>query len=107
LRIIAVSTIRRGPGGADPFAAALVAAFLLGEALAQRFQELVEAAHGLDHLLFLLGEVFLREFFQPLGGNFDAEPSGAEFEALEDVAEDAVETVEIALVLAQRRARGI
>src|SRR6266446_10584414 len=31
LRIIAVSTIRRGPGGADPCAAALVAAFLHGE----------------------------------------------------------------------------
>src|SRR5262249_59893019 len=50
-RIVAVGAERRGAGGADPFAAALVAALLLGEALAQRLQKLVEAAHRLHLLL--------------------------------------------------------
>ena len=45
-RIVAVGAERRGAGRADPFLAALVAAFLLGQPLAQRFQKLVQAAHA-------------------------------------------------------------
>ena len=90
------------------FAAALVAALLLGEALLQRLQQLVEAAHRLDLLLLFLGEIFVGELLQPLGRNFGRRaPSLQQLEALEHVAEHAVELVEVALVLHQRGARQI
>ena len=46
--IVAIGAERRGAAGADPFAAALVAALLLLEPLAQRLHQLVEAAQRLD-----------------------------------------------------------
>jgi len=46
--IVAGVAERRGATGADPLLAALMAAFLLLEALAQGLQQLVEAAHRLD-----------------------------------------------------------
>ena len=46
-----------------------MAAFLLGQPLFQFLKQLVEAAHGLDLLLFFLGEIFVGELFQPLGWN--------------------------------------
>ena len=70
LGIVAVGAERRGAGGADPFLAALVAALLLGEPLAQRFQQLVQAAHRLDLPLLLLGEMFLGELLEPFQRNF-------------------------------------
>ena len=84
-----------------------MAALLLLEARPQRLQKFVEAAHGLDQLLFFLSEVFFGELLQPLGWDFDEQRIGEEFEALEHVAEHAVELVEIALVLDQRRAREV
>src|SRR5262249_18728239 len=69
LGFVAVAAIRRRSGGAAPFRAALVPALLFGEPLAQGFQELVEAAHRLDQLFFLLGEVLLHDFPEPLRGN--------------------------------------
>ena len=105
--IVAVGAERRGAGRADPLAAALVAALLFGEALAQRLQDLVEPAHGFDLLLLLLGEVFFGEFFEPFRRNVGALRVGEKVEPFEDLAEDAVELVEIALVLHQRGAREI
>ena len=107
LGVVAGVAERRGAAGADPFLAALVAALLLGHALLQRLQQLVEAAHRLDLLLLLLGEVFLGELLQPLGRNVGRERLLHQFEALEHMAEHAVELVEVALVLHQRRARQI
>ena len=71
--IVAVGAERRGAGGADPLVAALVAALLLLEALAQRLHELVPA-HGLDLLLLFLGEIFLGELLQPLLGDLGLAP---------------------------------
>ena len=105
--IVAVRAERRGAGGADPFVAALVAALLLFEALAQGLHELVPA-HGLDLLLLFLGEIFLRELLQPLLGNLGLVHRIEQvLQPLEHGAEHAVELVEIALVLHQRGARQI
>ena len=84
-----------------------MAAFLLGEPLAQRLQQLFEAAHRLDLFLFFLGEIFFRELLEPLDRDFRRERLLDEIEAFEHVAEHAIELVEIALVLHQRRARQI
>ena len=105
--IVARVAERRGAGGADPFLAALVAALLLFEPLLQGLEQLVEAAHRLDHLLLFLGEIFLRELLQPLGGDLGGERLLEQVEPLEHVAEHAVELVEVALVLHQRGAREI
>ncbi len=71
LRIITKRAERRRPGGADPFGAALVPALLLGETPAQCLDELVEAAHRLDLLLLLFGEIFLRQLLEPLDRKLD------------------------------------
>ena len=77
------------------------------EALAQRLHELVPA-HRLDLLLLLLGEVFLGELLQPFVGNLGLLHGVQQaFQALEHVAEDAVELVEVALVLHQGGAREV
>ena len=47
-RVVAVGAERRRAAGADPFVAALVAALLLFQALAQRLEQLVETAKRLD-----------------------------------------------------------
>src|SRR3546814_1315060 len=59
--VVAVGAVRRSAGGADPFAAALVPAALLGEALAQRLHQLLPPAERLDLRLLLLAEVELGE----------------------------------------------
>ena len=89
---------------ADPFVAALVAALLFLEPLLQRLHELVPA-HGLDLLLLFLGEVFFRELLQPLLGDLGLVHGVQQaFQPLEHRTEDAVELVEVALVLHQRGA---
>ncbi|MEY9534080.1 hypothetical protein AB7M37_003879 [Sinorhizobium fredii] len=93
---------------AVPIRAALVAAGLLGEPLAQRLHQLVEAPKRLDEPLFLLGQVFLGELPQPfLGdGGFDkALRLRGRLEPGKGALEDPVEAVEVALVLDERRAR--
>ncbi len=98
---------RRGPRGADPFIAALMAALLLFQALAKRLHELVPA-HRLDLLLLFLGEVFFRELLQPFGWNVRLLYGVQEaFESLEHGAEHAIELVEVALVLHQSGARKV
>ena len=106
-RVVAVGAERRRAGGADPLLAALMAALLLLHALAQGLEQLVETAHGLDLLLLFLGEVFFGELPEPLGRDFGGGRLAHQLEALEHVTEDAVELVEIALVLDQRRPRQI
>ena len=99
--IVALGAERRRAGGADPFAAALVAALLFLEPLAKRLHELVPA-HRLDLLLLFLGEVFLGELLQPFGRNVRLLHRVQQaFQPLEHRAEDAVELVEVALVLHQ------
>jgi hypothetical protein len=82
-----------------------VAAFLFLKALLQLFHELFPAAERLDLGLFLLGQEFLVELAQPFFRNVGEQFFRRQaFQALEDVAEDAVELVEVALVLHQRGA---
>ena len=102
-RIVAMGAEGRGASGADPFVAALVATLLLGEALAQALHQLL-VAERLDLRLLFIGKVFFRELLQPVGRDFGREIREAELETLEDLPENAVELVEIALVLHQRRA---
>src|SRR5215216_50757 len=68
-RVVAPGAKGRGPGGADPLASALMAPLLLGEPLGQHLEQLLQATHRLDLSLLLLGEVFLRQLLQPLGGD--------------------------------------
>ena len=107
LGIVAMGAERRGAGGADPLAAALVAALLFLEPLLQGLHELVPA-YGLDLLLLFLGEIFLGELLQPLLGDLCL-AHGVEqaLQSLEHGAEHAVELVEVALVLHQGGARQI
>ena len=105
--VVAVGAEGRGAGGADPFRAALVAALLLLETLPQGLEELVPA-HRLDLPLLLFGEVFLGELAQPFGRDLGFLQGLREIlQALEDMAENAVELVEVALVLHEAGARQI
>src|SRR5471030_318872 len=69
LGIEAVGAERRGAGGADPFAAALVALLLLLETLLQRLHDLLPAAQRLDLRLLLVGQQLLGQLAQPFLGN--------------------------------------
>ena len=76
---------------------------LLRQPLFQGLHELFPTAHGLDLGLVLIGEHELRQGFQPflryLGeGNLHG---ALAFDTLEYLAEDAVETVEVAFILHQ------
>src|SRR5579875_510398 len=106
LGIVAIGAEGRGSRRADPFRAALVPALLLGEALAQQLHQLVEPAQGGDLRLLLLGEEPLDELPEPFLGNLDG-LAGRSLDALEAGAEDAVELVEMTLILHQGRAREI
>ena len=79
--------------------------FLFFQPLLQLLQDLVEAAQRLDELLLLVGQVLLGELAQPLLGDLRQQRIAGAVETLEDMAEDAVEAVEVALVLHQRGAR--
>ena len=72
--------------------------------LGERLHQLVEAAHLLDHLLFLFGEEFVGQGLQPFGGDVGGSHVGELFQPLEHMAEHLVETVEVLLVLHQGRA---
>ena len=98
LGIEAIGAVGRGARGADPFRPTLVSALLLGQALAQRLEQLVEPAHRLDLRLLLVGEQKLGELLEPFLGNL-RRLLGWRLDALEAMAEDAVELVEVALVL--------
>ena len=97
--VVAVGAERRGAAGADPFAAALVPPLLLLEALTQRVHQLVEAAERFDLGHLLRREVFFGNFSEPFVREFAGDGAGGGLEALEDLTENAVEAVEVALVL--------
>src|SRR3546814_20079408 len=81
-----------------------MAALLFLEWLFQHLHQLVPAAERLDLRLFLLGQDLLGQPAQPflgnLGDGFLAGGTG-ELQAVETLAEHAVELVEVALVLYQ------
>src|ERR1700733_13884746 len=97
--LVAIGAERRRSAGADPFRAALMAPLLLGEALAQRLHQLVEAE--LLDLSPLLGtKISLHHSAQPFLRQVSGpDRSGDAQNALEGGGEDDVELVEIALVL--------
>src|SRR5688572_328531 len=105
-RVVAVGAERRGAAGADPFGAALVAAFLLLQALAQRLHQLLPAAERLDLLLFLLREGELDLLQQPFQRDLRLYARDG-LDPLPELGEGAVELVEIGLVLHQRGARQV
>ena len=82
-------------------------ALLLLEPLVQFFENLVQSAEGLDQALLLVGQVLLGEFAQPRVRDLGHESSPADVNTPEDGTEDAIEAVEVALVLHQCRAREI
>jgi hypothetical protein len=78
-----------------------VAPLLLLQALLQGLEQLVEA-HCLELLLLLLGQVLFGELAQPLLRDLGAlQRLGEALDAAEDVAEDPIELVEVALVFHQ------
>jgi hypothetical protein len=93
----------RTAAGTDPLAAAGVAFLLFGETLFEGLHQLVPAE--LFELRALgVGQVFLHRLLQPLFGDQDVH-SGQRFDALEVLAEGAIELVEVGLVLDQNGAR--
>ena len=100
-RVVAIGAERGGAAGADPLVAALVALFLLLEALLQLLHDLFPAAERLDLGLFLLGQELFVPSCEPFFGNVDTSSRSSGFQALESVAENLVELVQIALVLHQ------
>ena len=98
--VVAAMAERRGAAGADPLVAALVAALLLGEPLLERRHDLVPRAERLDRRHLLGGEVIFGDQLEPfLGDVGDEVLAGRRDEALEHLAEDLVEAVELALVV--------
>ncbi len=105
-RVVAAGAEGGRTAGADPLVSAGVAALLLLEALLQFLHQLVETAERLDLRLLLIGEEAVGEALQPVVRDV-VRLFSRRFEALEDVAENPVELVEVALVLHQRRAREV
>ena len=109
-RIVAIGAERRGACRADPFGAALVAALLLFEPLAQRLHQLVEAAKCRDQFLLLVGQVLFGKPPQPFFGevgDVDRAFARQRFDTPEDMGKHLVEAVDVTLVLHQRGAREI
>ena len=99
---------RRGAAGADPLVAALVTAFLLGEAGLERFHDLVPRAERVDRLHLLGGEILFGDQLEPFLGNVGGEVFACgRDEALEHRAEDLVEAVELAFVVNEHAAAEI
>ena len=107
LGVVAVSAKGRGASGADPFAAALMAALLLGQSLAQAAHQLLKAAGAVDGGALLGRQEFLGQLFQPVAGNcclMDQRLDGDLVEAGKRLGKGAVETVDMGFVLDQRGA---
>ena len=87
-----------------------MAALLLGQPLRQGLHQLLPAAERLDLLLLLLGQVLFRQLAQPFLRDFGGDRLGAvgdAFQPLEDVGEDLIEPVDVALVLNEAGARQV
>src|SRR5262249_14980525 len=91
-RVVAISAKGRRTTRSNPLVAALVAAFLLVEALLQRLHQLLPAAEGLDLLLLLVGERQLDLLQQPLERDLRLD-AGNRLHAVPELAEGAVELV--------------
>jgi hypothetical protein len=105
--VVAIGAEGAGAGGADPLAAALMAALLFGQPLAQRFHQLVEPAQRLDRGLFLGAQVLFGQLFQPFGAagpRLQHRLGGDFLQPLEAFGKGAVETVKVAFVLDHRGA---
>src|SRR5699024_7769599 len=100
-RVEAIGAERRGAGRANPFAATLVAAVLLAQALAQRLHELVPAAQGLDAGLLLCAQFELGHALQPIVRNRGLRILAQLLDAFEVMREQLVEAIEFALILDQ------
>ncbi len=82
-----------------------MALLLFLQALLQGLHQLLEAAHGLDLRLLLVGQELLGQGLEPLGRDVGGEAVLDGLQPLEHVAEHPVELVEVLLVLHQAGAR--
>src|SRR5690606_5094283 len=103
LGVRAIVAEGRAAAGTDPFVAALMAAFLLLEALAEGLHQLVPA-ELLEFGALLGRQMLLRHRAQPVFGQLDVQPR-ERGDALEVFAEGLVEAVVERLVLDQAGAR--
>ena len=81
-----------------------MAFFLLGEALLQLLHDRLPAAELGDPFLVFLAQIERCDAAQPVFRDFGLKGFGGQLEPLEDVPEDLIETVEVALVLHEARA---
>src|SRR5262245_17737090 len=79
---------------ADPFVSAFVALLLLAQPLRERFHQLFPSAQRLYLRFFFIGEVFLGQRTEPFFRNEAFDRITRVVEALEYMAEDAVELVD-------------
>ena len=99
--VVAISTKGRGPGGADPLVAALMAALLLFEAFFECFHQLVEAAQSFDLGFFLFRQMLFGHLLEPVGGDVHGLHNLLETDLVEPFkgrGKGAVELVDVALV---------
>src|SRR5438270_13677244 len=97
LGVVAVGAERRGAGGADPFRAALMPAFLLLQPLLQGLHQLLPAAERFDLLLLFFTQRQLDLLEEPLERHLRLD-SRDRLHALPELGEGAVELVEVRLV---------
>ena len=102
--VVAGIAIGGGAAGADPFIAALMALFLLGKALLHGLHQLVPVADLFDRGHLFLAEIFFGDRLQPVQRDILLLGAIAGLQSLEDLGEDLIEPVQLALVLHQRGA---
>ena len=105
--IVARIAVRRGPLGADPFAAALMALLLFLEPLLERLHDLFPRPKRLDRLHLLGSQVFFGNGLQPFFGNIGLVLAIGSQDAFEDLGKDLVETIEQSFIFHEYRARKI
>ena len=102
--IVTIGAEGRGARRADHFISAFVAFFLLFEALLQRLHDFFPAAEFFDLGFFFFGQEFLSERLQPFFGQLGGVVIERQVQSFEDMTENLIEFVEVALVLHQRSA---
>ena len=103
-RVIAVGAKGAGPGGPDVLVAALVALFLIFEALAQSLHYLIKATQSLNLRLFLVGEGLFGNLAQPFFGDF-AKDFFEAGDPVPKVLKGPIEAIKMGFVLDQRSPR--
>ncbi len=81
--------------------------FLFAQPLAERFEQLVPTAEGLDTLFLVFGEQALRELLQPLRRQFRQQLFEQLLGTFEVFGKDAVEAIEVPFVLHECHARQV